>query len=170
MIFATRRLGINNGLMTLSSFSQSTTQRSFYITLSTPSDDDDDTDKNNNRACHKIHDKRDISGRRRRSKRTKMKLSTTNCALLIVAVVGGIPSGAAFSSTTRTASVSKGQLGVASPDIEKETTAAEEKKGDIPYVIARGDGSTGGGGVAMPHDTDENGLRRPKVNAEMPQG
>ena len=39
------------------------------------------------------------------------------------------------------------------------------------YVVSRGDGSTGGGGLAMPHETeDESGLRRPKVGAEMPKG
>jgi hypothetical protein len=42
----------------------------------------------------------------------------------------------------------------------------------IPYVVARGDGSTGGGGVPMPHvsNEDDMSLRRPKVNAEMPEG
>lgn len=56
-----------------------------------------------------------------------------------------------------------------------ESESAEEK---VPYVIARGDGSTGGGGLPMPQkqkieDDDEEEteeLRRPKVNAEMPQG
>jgi hypothetical protein len=42
----------------------------------------------------------------------------------------------------------------------------------VPYVVARGDGSTGGGGVPMPHvsNEDDMSLRRPKVNAEMPVG
>ena len=78
--------------------------------------------------------------------------------------------GAAFSSS-KTARRSTVSLGVASQDIEKEieadTTTGDEA---VPYVVARGDGSTGGGGVAMPHDTDEDGLRRPKANAEMPEG
>jgi len=52
---------------------------------------------------------------------------------------------------------------------------AHEEQGDDenrPYVVARGDGSTGGGGLAMPRaDPDtEGGLRRPKVGAEMPVG
>lgn len=47
--------------------------------------------------------------------------------------------------------------------------------GEIPYVISRGDGSTGGGGLPMPNgwssdDNDKNELRRPKVGAPMPQG
>ena len=98
-----------------------------------------------------------------------MKIST---ALLIAAAACGMQEGAAFSST-RTARRSTISLGVASHDIEKEIeTAADAATGDeaVPYVVARGDGSTGGGGVAMPHDTDEDGLRRPKVNAEMPEG
>jgi hypothetical protein len=42
----------------------------------------------------------------------------------------------------------------------------------VPYVVARGDGSTGGGGVPMPHASNEDdmSLRRPKVHAEMPEG
>jgi hypothetical protein len=38
----------------------------------------------------------------------------------------------------------------------------------VPYVVARGDGSTGGGGLPMPKEED--GLKRPKVGAEMPHG
>jgi len=37
------------------------------------------------------------------------------------------------------------------------------------YMKQRGDGSTGGGGLAMPKSDDEE-LRRPKVGAEMPKG
>jgi hypothetical protein len=48
----------------------------------------------------------------------------------------------------------------------------------LPYAVARGDGSTGGGGLPMPdrlrrnEKDDEHGglLRRPKVGAEMPKG
>jgi len=50
-----------------------------------------------------------------------------------------------------------------------------------PYIVSRGDGSTGGGGLPMPNnsknkiyldeeDTSSDGLRRPKVGAEMPNG
>lgn len=56
---------------------------------------------------------------------------------------------------------------------------------NIPYAISRGDGSQGGGGLPMPgikkknesdnivyddSDDDDDGLRRPKVGAEMPKG
>lgn len=53
----------------------------------------------------------------------------------------------------------------------------QEKETKVPYAIARGDGTQGGGGVAMPkqlvHEDDEQGQqqqRRPKVGAEMPKG
>ena len=62
--------------------------------------------------------------------------------------------------------------GSAVPDQEEKIGVAAEE--NVPYVIARGDGSTGGGGLPMPNaseeDTDDNGLRRPKVSAEMPLG
>lgn len=51
-------------------------------------------------------------------------------------------------------------LYVASPETETEP---------VPYVVSRGDGSVGGGGVAMPKDI-ESQLVRPKVGAEMPKG
>mmetsp|Transcript_35080 Transcript_35080/g.64555 ORF Transcript_35080/g.64555 Transcript_35080/m.64555 type:complete len:390 (-) Transcript_35080:653-1822(-) len=38
-----------------------------------------------------------------------------------------------------------------------------------PYVVERGDGSTGGGGLPMPKSADDE-LVRPKVGAEMPKG
>lgn len=47
---------------------------------------------------------------------------------------------------------------------------------DVPYAVARGDGSSGGGGLPMPrseqksNDDDQDGLVRPKVGAEMPLG
>jgi hypothetical protein len=45
----------------------------------------------------------------------------------------------------------------------------------IPYTVARGDGSTGGGGLPMPKQwvgevEDIGNLKRPKVGAEMPKG
>jgi len=48
----------------------------------------------------------------------------------------------------------------------------------LPYILARGDGMTGGGGLPMPKgmkdgdDANENidEFRRPKVGAEMPKG
>lgn len=50
----------------------------------------------------------------------------------------------------------------------KETNEAVDK---VPYSISRGDGTTGGGGRAMPNASEaQNELRRPKVGAEMPKG
>lgn len=46
----------------------------------------------------------------------------------------------------------------------------DEDQEQLPYVIARGDGSTGGGGLPMPNTDGEDGLTRPKVGAEMPEG
>jgi hypothetical protein len=47
----------------------------------------------------------------------------------------------------------------------------------VPYVVSRGDGSTGGGGLPMPRSSSldddaqgNDGLRRPKVAADMPKG
>ncbi len=54
-------------------------------------------------------------------------------------------------------------LSVASRDVE-----LKEKK--VSYVVARGDGSTGGGGLPMPNSKDDDGLTRPKVGAAMPEG
>ena len=55
------------------------------------------------------------------------------------------------------------KLHVASPETDQENEA-------VPYIVARGDGSTGGGGLPMPKAEEEDGLRRPKVGAEMPDG
>ena len=71
------------------------------------------------------------------------------------------------------------------PDTKEDAAAAAA----VPYVVARGDGMTGGGGLPMPkskssdkvdeaqksQDTtddaeDDDGLVRPKVGAEMPKG
>jgi len=61
----------------------------------------------------------------------------------------------------------------------------EEEKSNVPYVISRGDGTKGGGGLPMPsgrqsssseHQGDDSEkdeddiLRRPKVSADMPLG
>lgn len=55
--------------------------------------------------------------------------------------------------------------------VSKESQATEESTEDLPYVVARGDGMTGGGGLPMPKATEEEeGLARPKVGAEMPKG
>ena len=71
-----------------------------------------------------------------------------------------------------------------------EKTVGSER--NIPYIVARGDGSTGGGGLPMPksyldehsvknddkaiaadndvENDEDSDLRRPKVSAEMPLG
>jgi hypothetical protein len=54
-------------------------------------------------------------------------------------------------------------ISVASRDVEQETES-------IPYAVARGDGSTGGGGLPMPNAETDDGLTRPKVGAAMPEG
>jgi hypothetical protein len=78
------------------------------------------------------------------------------------------------------------KLSVASQDTTETTETTTEK---IPYSISRGDGSTGGGGRAMPNKKNQNAaveqsaveegneedelneeLKRPKVGAEMPHG
>lgn len=67
-------------------------------------------------------------------------------------------------------------LSVASQTQDVATVAlkSQESKADesAPYAVVRGDGSRGGGGLAMPKVTEEedDGLRRPKVGAEMPVG
>jgi hypothetical protein len=54
-----------------------------------------------------------------------------------------------------------------------ETTLAAPTA-NLPYVVSRGDGSTGGGGLPMPKKLEDHELfeskRRPKVGAEMPHG
>lgn len=67
-------------------------------------------------------------------------------------------------------------LSVLSQDIRESIESETEEASKVPYVISRGDGSTGGGGLPMPQkyveedDEETEELRRPKVNAEMPQG
>ncbi|CAJ1966711.1 unnamed protein product [Cylindrotheca closterium] len=52
--------------------------------------------------------------------------------------------------------------------VEEKSTKDEESA--LPYIVARGDGSTGGGGLPMPRAVEDDGLKRPKVGAEMPNG
>lgn len=75
-------------------------------------------------------------------------------------------------------------LRVLSQDIREsvESETMERRPQKVPYVIARGDGSIGGGGLPMPQhykspsnqededDDEKEELRRPKVSAEMPLG
>ena len=71
-----------------------------------------------------------------------------------------------FSTSTRTSLFSQVD------DVETKESTIKDEENNVPYSIARGDGSTGGGGLAMPHVSEEedDGLRRPKVGAEMPVG
>ena len=62
-------------------------------------------------------------------------------------------------------------LSVASKEASEIETATDKHDNEVvPYVIARGDGSTGGGGLPMPNIDESDGLARPKVGAEMPLG
>ena len=54
--------------------------------------------------------------------------------------------------------------------VEELETKEEDEENAVPYIIARGDGSTGGGGLPMPKSEEDDGLKRPKVGAEMPNG
>jgi hypothetical protein len=122
----------------------------------------------------------------------KMRVSTKSFALLAVAVA--VSSGDCFQkasawtpssgvSTTKNfrKSGARSNLFVASQDLEETVEATtridnqeQQSAEHVPYVVARGDGSKGGGGVPMPRASEEEednaGLRRPKVNAEMPEG
>lgn len=79
-----------------------------------------------------------------------------------VSVAAWVPSATNFNRQARRT------LCVLSEDVSETTE-------EVPYVIARGDGSTGGGGLPMPNrekaeDDETEELRRPKVNGEMPKG
>lgn len=59
----------------------------------------------------------------------------------------------------------------AAASIPEESSSSSSSSSSVPYAVARGDGSTGGGGLSMPKATEEeDGLMRPKVGAEMPVG
>ena len=72
------------------------------------------------------------------------------------------------------AKLSTTRITVTAQNVTAESTTAthhhrqEVEEEQVPYAIARGDGTKGGGGLAMPFQED--GLRRPKVGAEMPIG
>ena len=76
---------------------------------------------------------------------------------------------------------------VVSRDIDDSLHHESTEEVNVPYVISRGDGTTGGGGLPMPagrkskssssdHQGDDSEkdeddiLRRPKVSADMPLG
>jgi len=79
----------------------------------------------------------------------------------------------AFLSSSRIASQARRKFSLAVSQLENTDTAiSKQDEEDLPYALARGDGSTGGGGLPMPRADAEDGvgLRRPKVGAEMPKG
>lgn len=114
--------------------------------------------------------------------KNKMKMVSTKFAsLLLVGLSSSSPWGFAWMPpSSKARSVMLGSLSVASQQTTEDALSLAGHNGDekednnIPYIISRGDGSTGGGGLPMPHssllDDDSNGLRRPKVAAEMPKG
>lgn len=61
------------------------------------------------------------------------------------------------------------ELLVASRESTEATSKTTMDKA-VPYVISRGDGTSGGGGLPMPKSTSDDELRRPKVGADMPVG
>ena len=74
---------------------------------------------------------------------------------------------ASFSTVKSNIGSFRTEVWVASQDVSETET---EKLQKVPYSIARGDGSKGGGGLPMPHTTGDDGLTRPKVGAPMPEG
>ena len=80
----------------------------------------------------------------------------------------GLPSSQVHCSIS-TRSTAESPLFVTSSEVDVEDSSAESSA--VPYAVARGDGSKGGGGLPMPNASKEQeGLIRPKVGAEMPQG
>ena len=73
-----------------------------------------------------------------------------------------------FSNSIAFRSSSKGRDSFSTRSTLKYVSSSDMKNNaDVSYLIARGDGSTGGGGLPMPgkdRDDDSDGLVRPKVN------
>jgi hypothetical protein len=96
-----------------------------------------------------------------------MRLSRTVLALAILSEFSGVLSWQANSLQQHQRQ--RISLGVASQDVDEVKTVEEDAS--VSYILSRGDGSTGGGGLPMPKSKgDDDGLKRPKVGAEMPQG
>eukprot|EP00980_Cylindrotheca_fusiformis_P011703 scaffold2783_cov129-Cylindrotheca_fusiformis.AAC.4 len=106
---------------------------------------------------------------RRRDEATKTSSMKTSRTVIAVLLLERCHVGTAFQSTSFQTSLQKTSLPIASRETASIEITDEEEKA-IPYSIARGDGSTGGGGLPMPNTVDEDGLTRPKVGAEMPLG
>ena len=102
-----------------------------------------------------------------------MKLSNTLVATAILSELLGGTSAFQANRFHRTRQQFS-SLSVASQDIEQSKKTEDEDDHAVPYVVARGDGSTGGGGLPMPkqlvEEGEDDGLVRPKVGAEMPEG
>jgi hypothetical protein len=101
--------------------------------------------------------------------------------LALTSLVGLLlPSSIAWVPGTIAVQQQRTVLCVASQDVSSaETTTNDDEPfvvdNSIPYTVARGDGSTGGGGLPMPKQwvgevEDIGNLKRPKVGAEMPKG
>ena len=86
--------------------------------------------------------------------------STVNASLSLITVLVLSISAAAWHHST------------GCPAIASRTTNARLRavSHENAYVVARGDGSTGGGGLPMPEYEDGPRQKRPKVGAEMPHG
>ena len=90
--------------------------------------------------------------------------------ILAVCLLHQVQYGGAWHLSNARMNVQRTSLSVASRDTTEVETPGKDDE-PIPYAIARGDGSTGGGGLPMPNaDDDDDGLTRPKVGAEMPLG
>lgn len=102
--------------------------------------------------------------------------------LLLSSLLLSTPSSVAFelSPLSSSSSLSSSRLATTrtqtrlfmSSTSKKQTEQAQEQvQKKVPYTISRGDGSSGGGGLPMPKQfNDDDGLVRPKVGAEMPNG
>ena len=104
-----------------------------------------------------------------------VKMSPFKSSSLLLLLLGAL-SGSSNWSVTEAFS-SSARVGVRSTTVVRhQSTSSQEKTTTAettPYAIARGDGSTGGGGRPMPQkldDKDDETLRRPKVGADMPVG
>jgi N-terminal domain of lipoyl synthase of Radical_SAM family len=96
-----------------------------------------------------------------------------------------MPTAQSFFTTRRRATTTTSSLDSTVEKTQQQQQQQQETETKVPYAIARGDGTQGGGGVAMPkqlvqqHDDDNDNneqqqqqqqLKRPKVGAAMPVG
>jgi hypothetical protein len=88
--------------------------------------------------------------------------------ILVVFLLGHLQDGVAWQPNNSHSTRQRNRLSIASRDLDEVETQDKVKK--VSYTVARGDGSTGGGGLPMPNSSDDDGLTRPKVGAAMPEG